>query len=247
MTWNPAQYHRFEDERKQPFIDLLSLVEKRPGMRILDLGCGTGELTREIHEVLGARETIGIDASAAMLERARTFENQSIRFGQQTVEEFVDPLPFDLIFSNAALHWVPDHRTLLPRLTAMLSPQGQLAVQVPANDDHPSHRVAARIAAAHGAQPRPDHLLSPEAYATLLASVGSYRRQHVRSQIYGHWLREPRAVVEWVKGALLTHYEEQLGDRYPAFLAEYEQELLKELPDHRPYFYTYRRILFWGS
>jgi len=70
VSWNPDQYERFKAERKQPFVDLLALVEHRPNMRVLDLGCGTGELTRELHETLGARATVGVDNSEAMLAKA---------------------------------------------------------------------------------------------------------------------------------------------------------------------------------
>src|SRR5688572_31302350 len=107
--WSPDQYTRFAAERKQPFLDLAALVEPRPNMRVVDLGCGTGELTRELHEVLGARETLGIDSSAAMLAKAKPADG--VRFEQSTVEEF-EGGPFDLIFSNAALHWVADHEPL---------------------------------------------------------------------------------------------------------------------------------------
>ena len=68
--WNPAQYERFRDERARPFFDLLDLVQPRPELRVVDLGCGTGELTRELHEQLSARETIGIDNSPAMLAKS---------------------------------------------------------------------------------------------------------------------------------------------------------------------------------
>ncbi len=73
MTWFPEQYERFKSERKQPFLDLLALVEKHPRMRVVDLGCGTGELTRELHDTLGAEETLGIDNSETMLLKAGSF------------------------------------------------------------------------------------------------------------------------------------------------------------------------------
>ena len=72
-SWDPAQYDRFRDERQQPFFDLLALVEPRPGMRVVDLGCGTGELTRTLHQRLAAADTLGIDASETMLARSTEF------------------------------------------------------------------------------------------------------------------------------------------------------------------------------
>jgi trans-aconitate 2-methyltransferase len=245
--WSPEQYERFKTERRQPFDDLLSLVEKRPRMRVADLGCGTGELTRELHESLGAEETIGIDDSETMLLKAGHFGDEMLRFEKGNIEAFVTDRPFDLIFSNAALHWVPDHEALFKRLTNLLSTRGQLAVQMPDNDEHPSHRIAAEVAGRFGVSPRPDHVLPPAKYAEILHRLG-YERQHVRLQVYGHILPSTADVVEWVRGALLTHYESLLPEeKFVEFLDEYRDALLTALGDERPYFYTYDRVLLWAS
>ena len=82
--WNPEQYGRFRDERARPFFDLLDLVQPRPGMRVVDLGCGTGELTRELHRRLAARETIGIDNSPAMLAKSAAFAGDGLRSSRET-------------------------------------------------------------------------------------------------------------------------------------------------------------------
>ena len=244
--WSPEQYARFQSERRQPFDDLLSLVEPRPKMRIVDLGCGSGELTREMHEKLGAEETLGVDSSETMLLKAGHFGGEMLRFEKGEIEAFVTDEPYDLIFSNAAFHWVPDHEQLFVRLTNFLAADGQLAVQMPANDDHASHRVAAEIAREFGVEPRVDYVLPPERYAELLHRLG-YKRQHVRLQIYGHVLPSTGDVVEWVRGALLTHYEAQLGARYEEFLQAYRTRLQAEIGDERGYFYTYKRVLMWGT
>jgi trans-aconitate 2-methyltransferase len=245
--WSPDQYERFKAERQQPFHDLVALLEKRPHMRVVDLGCGTGELTRELHTILGARETVGIDNSETMLLKAGSFGGEMLHFEKNSIEAFVTDEPYDLIFSNAALHWIPDHERLLVRLTNFLATDGQLAIQMPANDSHPSHAIAARLAVQFGAEPRPDFVLPPERYAELLHRLG-YKRQHVRLQVYGHVLPSTSDVVEWVRGALLTHYEAAMPpDRFDSFLSAYREQLLAELRDERPYFYTYKRVLIWGS
>ena len=244
--WSPEQYERFKSERRQPFVDLLALIEKRPRMRIVDLGSGTGELTRELHEALGAEETLGIDDSETMLLKAGHFENEMLHFEKGDIEAFVTDRPYDLIFSNAALHWVPDHEQLLHRLTNFLAMNGQIAVQMPANDDHPSHSVAAEVAREFGIDPRADYVQPVQRYAELLHHLG-YERQHVRLQVYGHVLPSTDDVVEWVRGALLTHYESVLGNRFEEFLATYRERLRGALGEERPYFYTYKRVLMWGS
>ena len=252
-VWSPAQYERFADERRRPFVDLLALVRPRAGMRVIDLGCGTGELTRLVHERLGARETIGIDSSVAMLERSRDAGGAGLRFIQRDIAELDSAGRWDLIFSNAALHWLPDHERLLARLTAILSPGGQLAVQVPANFDHASHVVAAELAheppfvEALGGQSHAENVRAPELYSAWLERLGC-REQHVRLQVYGDRLASRDEVVEWVRGSLLTHYRRRLPpELYDAFVARYRERLLPRLEDTRPYFFTFKRILFWGE
>lgn len=245
--WDPHQYERFRDERRQPFRDLLALVDRQPRMRVIDLGCGTGELTRELHEALQAEETLGIDNSETMLLKSRAFGNEMLHFRGGDIEAFVSDRPCDLVFSNAALHWVPSHEALFTRLTGFLTPRGQLAVQMPANDDHPSHTIAAQIAQSFGVAPRAGHILPIEEYSTLLDRLG-YVRQHVRMQVYGHALPSSRDVIEWVRGSLLTDYARRMSAAdFERFLAAYTRRLLEVLGETSPFFYTYKRILIWGS
>lgn len=244
--WSPEQYTRFKAERRQPFDDLVALIEPRANMRVVDLGCGTGEPTRDLHNALQAAETIGIDDSESMLRKAAQFQNDAVRFEQQSIEAFSAQEPFDLVFSNAALHWVPEHEALITRLSRFLKPGGQLAIQMPANDTHASHRIAAEVAVEFGLEPRPDHVLCVEQYAEMLQRLG-YVRQHVRLQVYGHLLPSTGDVVEWVRGALLTHYEALLSpERFAEFLDVYRARLIDALGDASPYFYTYKRVLMWA-
>lgn len=245
--WSPEQYERFKEERHQPFTDLVSLIERRPRMRIVDLGCGTGELTRELHEGLEARETVGIDDSETMLLKAGSFGGEMLHFEKNSIEAFVTDEPYDLVFSNAAFHWIPDHEELFKRLTNFLAMDGQIAIQMPANDTHPSHRLAAEVAERFGVASRPEYVLRPERYAEILHQLG-YKRQHVRMQVYAHLLPDTHDVVEWVRGALLTYYERFLSpDSFAEFVEAYRVELERELGRQSPYFYTYKRILLWGT
>jgi trans-aconitate 2-methyltransferase len=245
LSWDVDQYERFKNERAQPFRDLAGLIEPRPNMRIIDLGCGTGELTRELHEQMAASETLGIDSSESMLQKASP--SGTLHFQLGDIESFVADRPFDLVFSNAALHWIPNHEQLFTRLMPLLAPNGQLAIQMPANHDHPSHRIAAELAASFGIEPRTVNMLAPELYAELLHRLG-FKRQHVRRQVYGHVLPSTRDVVEWTKGSTLTPYREALpSERYAEFLSEYTDRLVATLGDSRPYFYTFKRVLMWAS
>lgn len=261
--WDPARYERFADERTAPFHDLLALIRPIPGGRAVDLGCGTGALTQELHRHVRARETLGIDSSAAMLERARPLAGDGLRFepgeiatfgrGREAGGDLGGDLGWDLICSNAALHWVPDHPALLARLMAVLAPGGQLAVQVPANFDHPTHVVAAEVA---GEEPfrgaldgyrRVGPVEPPERYAEILDRLG-FAEQHVRLQVYGHHLAGREEVVEWVRGTLLTDYQRRMpAGLFERFLDRYRQRLLPLLDERRPYFYPFKRVLLWGA
>jgi trans-aconitate 2-methyltransferase len=250
--WNPEQYGRFREERRRPFFDLLALVREAPDMCAVDLGCGTGELTRALHERLRARATLGIDSSETMLAKSAAYATAGLRFEARDLRQLEAVSRYDLVFSNAALHWVSGHEALFGRLTTALRPEGQLAVQMPANHDHPSHVVAAEVArrepfaTALGGYVRTAPVLAPEEYAALLHRLG-YRQQHVRLQVYAHSLAARDDVVEWVKGSLLTDYEKRLSeDLFRRFLDEYRDALLPRLEDGRPYFYPFKRLLIWG-
>jgi trans-aconitate 2-methyltransferase len=253
-TWDPGQYERFAAERSAPFLDLLSLVDPVPGGRVVDLGCGTGALTAEAHRRLGAAETVGIDSSDAMLTEAASVDVGGVRFEAGDIGAFDDPGAWDVVLANAALQWVPDHPAVLARWARALRPGGQLAVQVPANVDHASHRTIqavaeeAPFASAFGPDgPPPDpvlRVLRPEQYAELLHDLG-FEDQTVRLQVYGHVLPSTEAVVEWVKGTSLTRIRSRLPEElYARFLARYTERLVAELGDRRPYFYAFKRILF---
>ncbi|MDQ1357981.1 MAG: trans-aconitate 2-methyltransferase [Acidimicrobiaceae bacterium] len=256
--WDPAQYARFGEERQQPFFDLLALLHPAPGCRAVDLGCGTGELTVALHKHLLAGETVGIDRSAAMLDDSERWAVEGVWFGQRDIASFPDPDGsdghFDVIAANASLQWVHDHDRLLAALTTALQPHGQLAFQVPTNNDHPSHSVAEEVAAepafagvlAGGGDPRLAPVLAPEEYAEALHRLG-YTEQVVRLQVYGHLLGSTDDVVEWVKGTLLTPYRERLDPAtYEAYIERYRTRLLEVLGDQRPYFYPFKRILCWA-
>ena len=160
------------------------------------------------------------------------------------------------MFANASLHWVPDHPAVLARWWAALAPGGQLAVQVPSSADHASHLVAVEVAndepflSAMGGQspsdPVADNVLRPEDYAVLLDDLGAVR-QHVRLQVYGHLLDRSSDVVEWLKGTSLTRFAKAMpADVYDQFLDEYRRRLLAAIGDTAPYFYPFKRILFWA-
>jgi trans-aconitate 2-methyltransferase len=254
--WNPEQYHRFRSERREPFDDLLDLCEPVPAGRIVDLGCGTGDLTALLHEHLQAGQTVGVDSSEAMLALATADHKHvpGLSFAAGDIATWLGE-DLDLVFANASLQWIDDHLNLLARMRTSLKVGGQLAFQVPANFRHPSHVLARQVAlevpfidALDGDVPedRGRFVLSPELYADLLYELGA-RDQVVRMEVYGHELSSTEEVVEWVMGSLLTAYRSRLSpELFTEFVDRYRERLLEELGEREPYFYGFRRILCWA-
>jgi trans-aconitate 2-methyltransferase len=246
MPWDPKQYLKFQAERSAPFFDLLALVEVRPNLKVVDLGCGTGELTRELADALPNSAVTGLDSSAQMLEKAQSLSGPNLHFIEGDQAQLTGE--WDLIFSNAALHWSENHTELIPRLYERLLPGGQIAVQVPSNHNHISHHVYRETASEepfksilNGFQ-RYAPVLSIDEYARLLFLCGA-EEIVVFEKVYAHILEDSDAVVEWISGTALVPYFERLGDHKEDFLKVIRAKMRVALPD-RPVFYPFRRTLF---
>ncbi len=146
VDWKPESYARFRDLRLRPALDLLAQVGGLPKGDVVDLACGNGMLSLALRERWPDRRLVGVDASPAMLEDAfRTGSYDELT--ELDVAAWHAETPTALIFSNAGLHWLSDHAALLPRLAAMLTPGGVLAVQMPRQYGAPSHRFLRDFAA----------------------------------------------------------------------------------------------------
>ena len=253
-AWNPKQYNKFKDERSQPFHDLMSLLQPCTQARIVDLGCGTGELTSELHHQLKAVKTMGIDSSDQMLEKARAFAAPGLSFEKGDIESWDLKEQFDIVFSNAALQWCSGHPQLFRKLREALRPSGQLAVQMPMNHDYPTHVLAKTMSYEepwatllnNEKYENKKTMLTPEEYAHILFRLG-FKEQKVLLRVYGHKLNSREEVIEWVKGTLLTHFQSRLSEKhYSIFLSEFRKRLFGEIPDDRPFFYPFKRILIWA-
>jgi trans-aconitate 2-methyltransferase len=158
---------------------------------------------------------------------------------------------YDLVFANAAMQWVPDHPSVLRKWSASLRTGGQLAVQVPANADHPAHLVAAELAEEPMDDPTPyvvaQNVLAPDRYAERFDALG-FDRQHVRLRVHILHLASTAEVVEWVKRTTWTRFKEPLGVAgWNRFVGQYRERLLAVLGDRSPYVYSFKQILMWGQ
>lgn len=137
-TWEPQTYLRYADIRFRAGLDLIARIPKAEYPTIYDLGCGTGHLTHILADTFSKSTVLGVDSSPDMLAEARR-EFPDLAWRQADITSWTPPAPPDLIYTNAALQWVPEHQTLLPNLLKTLRPGGVLAMQVPRHFESPSH------------------------------------------------------------------------------------------------------------
>lgn len=248
MPWDPNQYHKFQAQRSAPFFDLLALVDVRPNLKVVDLGCGTGELTRQLADSLPNSDVTGLDSSPQMLDAARaaSFSVPRLRFERGDQAQLTGE--WDLIFSNAALQWSDIHGELIPQLYEKLKPGGQIAVQVPSNHQHISHQLIRETASEEpfrsilGGFVRYAPVLTIDQYAQLLFDCGA-ENIVVFEKVYPHVLENADAVVEWISGTACVPYFERLADHKESFLTAIRQNLQNSLPQS-PVFYPFRRTFF---
>jgi trans-aconitate 2-methyltransferase len=233
-TWDPAQYLKFSNERVRPALDLLAQVPVQIARHVVDLGCGTGNMTGILKQRFPDADVLGVDGAETMLAKART-ANPECRFEQGDFATWTPASPPDLIFSNAALHWVTNHETLFPRLLSLLAPNGVLAVQMPSMHDAPLRALQNEVAR----QGPWSRYLDDAGYARGLLAVEEYYdviRPRVASldiwhTTYLHVLTGDDAVTEWAAGSSLRPFLDKLPpDQAKAFRAAYSAALLPHYP-----------------
>jgi trans-aconitate 2-methyltransferase len=235
MTWSAQQYILFEDERTRPVRDLAAQIQVPKPQHVADIGCGPGNSTAVLCAQFPAATMLGIDSSEDMVAAARKRIPNGL-FEVADITSWRPPHTFDVILANAVLHWVPDHRSLLPRLLSYLNDGGHLAIQMPDNRTEPTH-ILMRETANSGpwAGKLKDagertQVMAPPWYYALLRPLCT--RVEVWRTIYHHPLRGVEGIVEWFKGsalrpflqpldepereAYLEHYATLLGQHYRA-------------------------------
>lgn len=215
MSWDPGRYLRFGDLRLRPGLELLSRVDVDRPRLVADLGCGPGNLTALLAQRWPEAQVIGVDSSAAMLQAARR-EHPAISWAEADLGTWTPPSPLDVLFSNAALHWLTDHGDLFPRLARLVASGGALAVQMPANWAEPTHRIPAEILDS-GAWPQDavdalvrHRVAAPSTYRRLLAPFCD--RMDIWSTTYQQVLDGADPVLRWVEGSVLAPVLDALDD-----------------------------------
>jgi len=229
--WSARQYLKFEDERTRPPRDLLAQVPLQNPKLVVDLGCGPGNSTELLIERYQGSEVVGLDSSPDMLKKARD-RLPTHKFVEADMSVWTPQPGTDLLFSNAAMQWIPDHTAVMWRLLEALPKGGVLAVQMPDNTrepalvfqrevgeegpwrDHPEIKAAAR-----------DDLPPPEFYYDLLKSACS--RIDIWHSVYNHVMASPEAITEWFKGSSLQPFLSPLdAAAREKFLAAYTRKIV---------------------
>ncbi len=226
--WDAEQYLKFAGERTQPVFDLVHRIRLENPRRIVDLGCGPGNSTAVLRARWPGAFLMGVDSSPEMIRKAREAHPE----GQWLVGDaatWQDEAPFDLVFSNAMLHWLPDHETVCPHLLSLLAPGGALAIQVSAHYDSPLHREILEVSRDaewnQRMEPARRALTNhpPAFYYDLLAPLTA--RLDLWETTYYHILAGPEGVLEWFRGTGLRPFLEALAA--PEERRRFEQMLLE--------------------
>ena len=134
FTWNAADYHKSSPAQAQWAKELIAKLSLSGNERVLDIGCGDGKVTAEIARNLPGGTVTGVDSSPEMIRFARDHfphrEHPNLTFSQADARTLPFSGEFDVIFSNAALHWIPDHKPVLAGIAESLCQNGKMLIQM---------------------------------------------------------------------------------------------------------------------
>jgi len=252
MAWNPELYDSFKDVRYQPFYDLANLIVPAENMKAIDLGCGTGEQTAILSQKFKNADFVGVDSSAEMLEKSKSFENEHLHFRLGAIEQEIQSAEkYDLVFSNAALQWVDGHEVLFPKLMDLLNTGGQLAIQMPVQKENILNQILADLVTE---EPHASYLknwnrdspvLSMDDYAQLLFD-NDLSNIKIFQKVYPIIAQDHEALYNFISGTALIPYVERLqGKEQQELINEFKAKIAKRFTK-LPAIYAFKRILIYG-
>jgi trans-aconitate 2-methyltransferase len=212
-AWDPQLYLQFASERTQPAVDLIARIRLAQPARVIDIGCGPGNSTAMLRQRWGDAAIMGLDSSPEMLAAAaQAYPSEQWLLADAAAWQA--DLPFDLVFSNAALQWVPDHENLFPHLMAQVAPGGALAIQMPAHYESPLHRVVLEVAQAgdwRHRMDRPRQALTHQSPEFYYRALRPYVKQiDIWETEYYHIVDSPQDIVTWFRATGLRPFLEAL-------------------------------------
>jgi trans-aconitate 2-methyltransferase len=234
VAWDPKTYLKFGAERTRPAAELLARIAQEAPAKVVDLGCGPGNSTALLAARWPTADLEGVDNSPEMLEEAKR-SGVAARWSEADIATWTPAARCDVIFSNATFQWLPDHKTLLPRLMSCLTERGAFAFQMPCNFKEPSHTLIRAVADNGPWAARLKNVrdwwsvLAPEAYFEILEHDS--RAIDIWETCYVQVLDGEDAVYRWMSGTGLRPYANALeGGMREEFLAEYRRRLAAAYP-----------------
>jgi len=234
--WNPELYLRFNQERTQPAVDLLKRIEMAAPRKILDVGCGPGNSTQALAQRWPTACVRGIDNSVAMIEKAKTDYPQAhwphVHWKVMDALSIQSDNEFDIVFSNAVIHWIPDHELLFKKMLQALTDKGVLAIQMPLYHEMPVYALVEqlyrdRFPDSPFASDSVFNFHSADYYYDLLTQMPC--AFSIWETSYMHVMASHQQIVEMVKSTGLKPYLDAIHDDVQK--AEFENQVLHSLPE----------------
>lgn len=233
--WNSELYLKFKKERTQPSVDLVNAIKAVNPKKIIDIGCGPGNSTSVLKKQFPNADITGADFSPNMIEKARA-DYPDIEFILFDAAKDFDKLcdEYDVVFSNACIQWIPNHKKLLPDMMSILNPGGVLAVQIPFQFEQPVHKAVSKVSALSKWKSlipfeKVFHILSEEEYFDVLSENSSDFR--LWKTVYMHRMPSQFSIIEWYRSTGLKPYLEIMSDDKKA---EFENDVFEEIKPFYP-------------
>ncbi len=250
-NWNPDQYLKFARERTQASVDLASRIEVESPQSVVDIGCGPGNSTSVLRNRWPNSQFSGIDSSQEMIDKAKN-DFPDVEWITGDVRSYNFASKYDVVFSNAAIQWMPDHKELVPKLFGIVKPKGALAIQVPADQDSPIRRALLSVSSREkwtkytSGNERIINYRTAEYYYDIITKLS--KRFDLWETVYYHVLGSQAALIEWYKGTAMKPFLDSLPD--DTSRNEFENEVLAGCKDQYEVrkdgnvLYPFRRVFF---
>lgn len=254
MPWNPEIYNQFKSIRNRPFFDLMEFISEENLKNGLDIGCGTGAQTQILSERFENADFLGIDPSPEMLEKAKEIDRPNLEFKNSTIENFLasNSKKWDLVFSNAALQWSDNHSELFPKIIALVSEKGQLAIQMPVQHENVLNQILLELVQEKPFSEelkgwkRESTLLSVDQYAQILFD-GGLKDLQILVKVYPIIADDAQTLLDFISGSTLIPYMERLPEEMQnELISEFKMRIEKRFLKF-PAIYAFKRLLLYGK
>jgi trans-aconitate 2-methyltransferase len=249
--WNPQQYLKFKNERTQPSIDLVAKIRVDSPKKIIDIGCGPGNSTQPLLSRWPKSHIVGLDSSPKMIEQAKKdFPEQKWILGDANNIDTKEK--YDIVFSNAAIQFLPDQERTIPKFFSIVNENGAMAVQTPEFDTMPIGRSLKKVADSkkwkeHTAGSGDVFYFHNENfYYEILSPLA--KSIEIWETSYVHVLNSHKDLIEWTNSTALRPYLDKLPNEEDkiSFQNELLELLKKDYPTQKDgkVLFPFKRLFF---